>query len=233
MPMKFSAFAVILALAACAPTTAEHSAEALPACADIELSRGELTPAQCQLQAAGQTLRVTYNELPAGVQGGNVSIDVLAEDGSVQQTLLEPDVSEYLPVSIDDIDGDGRADILVGRVGGNVNTEHALWLYNGERARYERVGEVSGVSIERTGDGYLAVPARSGAASWGVAFYRLDEGGLHPLVTLQIDGEETASGAIRSTCTLLESPGLRDLSLSEAAAREKFCAEPAAQVFGP
>jgi hypothetical protein len=161
-----------------------------------------------------------------------VTVNVIGERGQVVQTLLEEGVWEYHAVSVQDIDGDGRADILIPRVTGNVNTEWGVWVYDG--ARFERVGDISGVEVQRTAEGYIAVPARSSCCSWNVRYYRLDETGLHPLVTAQIDGEEeTPGGRVRSTCSISESPGLADLQLNAQAAHEKFCAEPASQVFGP
>ena len=229
--MKRSLLALaVIALTACAQP-AHDASEALQSCAALQMS-GELTPGECRLEASGQTLHVRFAELAAGMQSGNVSIDVVGSDGQVDQTLLEADVSEYKAPSVQDVDGDGRGDILIPLMTGNVNTEYAVWLYSGADGRFERVGVVSGVEIMRTDDGYVAVPARGGAASWAVAFYRLDQEGLHPLVTLQIDGQEIG-GAIRSTCTVEEAPGIGTLGLSDRAVQEKFCAEPAAQVFGP
>ncbi len=229
--MRRTIFAVAaIVLAACAQP-AHTAGEALQPCAALQMS-GELTPGECRLEASGQTLHVRFAELAAGMQSGNVSIDVIGSDGQVDQTVLESDVSEYRAPSVQDVDGDGRGDILIPLMTGNVNTDYAVWLYSGADGRFERVGAVSGVEIKRTDEGYVAVPARSGAASWTVSFFRLDQEGLHPLVTLQIDGEEVG-GAIRSTCTVLEGDGLAAIGLNERAAQEKFCAEPAAQVFGP
>lgn len=224
----FAVAAIVLAACAQPPHTA---GEVLQPCAALQMS-GELTPGECRLEASGQTLHVRFAELAAGMQSGNVSIDVIGSDGQVDQTVLESDVSEYRAPSVQDVDGDGRGDILIPLMTGNVNTDYAVWLYSGADGRFERVGAVSGVEIKRTDEGYVAVPARSGAASWAVSFFRLDQEGLHPLVTLQIDGEEVG-GAIRSTCTVLEEDGLAAIGLNERAAQEKFCAEPAAQVFGP
>lgn len=220
-----------LTLAACSQQAAQPFASNLRPCDELELS-GALTPAACQMQSSGQTLRVTYADLAAGTQAGAVSIDVLGQDGQVVQTLLEADVPEYMPLSLQDVDGDGRADILVPRVSGNVNTEYGVWIYDG--TRYRRVGDVSGVEVERTADGLIAVPARSSAISWNVRYYRLDESGLRHLVTAQIDGlEQLPNGSVRSTCAISEAPGLADLDLSDRAAQERFCAEPASQVFAP
>lgn len=226
--------ASLLLAAACGERQAHPAdAAALQPCAEANRTRGgDLTPGQCRLESSGQTLRVTYADLAAGTQAGAVSVDVLRDDGQVAQTLLESDVPEYLTPQLQDIDGDGRADILIPRVLGNVNFEWGVWIYDG--ARYRRVGELSGVEVERTADGLIAVPARSSASSWNVRYYRLDESGLHHLATAQIDGlEQLPNGSVRSTCSLPEAPGLADLNLSQRAAQERFCAEPASQVFGP
>ncbi len=231
--MRAIVLAAALALIACAQQAPQTLASNLQPCADADARRtGELTPGECQLQSSGQTLRVTYADLAAGTQAGAISVDVLGDDGQVAQTLLEADVPEYLTPELQDVDGDGRADILIPRVQGNVNTEYGVWVYDG--ARYRRVGDISGVEVERTADGLIAVPARSSCCSWNVRYYRLDESGLHHLVTAQIDGEEQVpNGSVRSTCSLSEAPGLADLNLSERAAQERFCGEPASQVFGP
>jgi hypothetical protein len=222
-----------LALAACSQPAPQALAADAPECSELELT-GELNAAECRLEASGQTMHVLFGALPAGVQAGAVTVNVIGERGQIAQTLVETDVFEYHMPSIEDVDGDGRGDILIPRVTGNVNTEWGVWVYSGERQHYERAGDISGVEIERTADGYLAVPARSSAASWNVRYYRLDESGLHHLVTAQIDGEaEAADGSIRSSCTIPEAPGLAELNMSQRAAEEKFCAEPASQVFAP
>ncbi|MGH6949990.1 MAG: hypothetical protein ACREH4_03905 [Vitreimonas sp.] len=228
-----AALAAAAALAACGAQAPEAVATNLQTCAEANRTRtGELTPGECQMQSSGQTLRVAYADLAAGTQAGAVSVDVLGDDGQVVQTLLEADVPEYLTPQVEDVDGDGRADILIPRVMGNVNFEWGVWIYDG--ARYRRVGEISGVQVERTADGLIAVPARSSAASWNVRYYRLDESGLSHLVTAQIDGQEQLpNGSVRSTCNISETPGLALLDLSARAAQERFCAEPASQVFGP
>src|SRR5688572_28433511 len=142
--MRIAAVSV-LTLASCGEQTAQPFASNLQPCAELELS-GALSPASCQLQSSGQTLRVTYADLAAGTRTGAVSIEVLGEEGQVEQTLLEADVSEYLAPSLQDVDGDGRADILIPRASGNVNAEYGVWIYDG--ARYNRVGEISGVEVE-------------------------------------------------------------------------------------
>lgn len=218
-----------LALAACAQN-APHEAE--QSCAEIEFT-GEYVERTCTIVANDETLRVRYSPVAEGATGGAVSVDVLGDDGAVLQTMLESDVSEYLAPSVQDVDGDGRGDILIARERGNVNTASGVWVFNGDAGAYRRVGEISGVDIVNTADGFVAVPARSGAAAWNVAFYQLDITGLHMLASVNIEGEELAGGQIRSTCALLDAPGVDRIGLTPEAAETKFCAEPvAAGVFG-
>lgn len=221
------ALILVLGLAACAQNA---PLEATRACAELEFT-GEYVEQTCTFIANDETLRVRYSPVAEGAQGGAVSIDVLGEGGAVLQTMLESDVSEYLPPGVQDVDGDGRADILIARERGNVNTASGVWVFNGDAGAYRRVGEISGVEITNTSDGYVAVPARGGAAMWNIAFYQLDSDGLHMLASVNVEGEELAGGQIRSTCSLSDAPGISRVNLTTAEAEAKFCAEPAAQVF--
>lgn len=214
-------------LAACAQNA---PLQATQACADLEFT-GEYVEQICTIVANDENLLVRYSPVAEGATGGAVSVDVLGENGAVLQTMLESDVSQYLPPSVQDVDGDGRGDILIARERGNVNTASGVWIFNGDAGAYRRVGEISGVEIANTADGYVAVPARSSAAAWNVAFYQLDAEGLLMLVSVNVEGEELAGGQIRSTCSLLDAPGIARINLSAADAEAKFCAEPAAQVF--
>jgi len=231
--LSLKRYAILLAaaaLTACTPTPEQRAAA--PACDTIELT-GDLQAAECEVQASGQVLRVSYGEPAAGTTFGSVSIDVLGDDGQVVQTLVESEVSHYRPVTVMDIDGDGRADIQVPRDTGNVNTTSGLWIFKGEDGRYARVGEVTGVAISRTGDGYIVVPARSSAVAWSVAYFGLGADGLVQLATVEVVGDDRG-GEIRTTCRLTDAPGLSVLALSDREAEAKFCAEPAAaEVFAP
>ncbi|MGE0741342.1 MAG: hypothetical protein AB7O98_08370 [Hyphomonadaceae bacterium] len=229
--------AALAAVSACSRIRggeADAVADLMP-CADMAATPGELNPGACRLEATDQRIRVTFASVVEGGTGGTVTADVLSETGAVVQSMVERDVSEYLPPSVQDIDGDGRGDVLIARESGNVNTAHAVWIYSGARGAFHRVGEVSGVEITRTNDGYIAVPARSGAAAWNVAFYRLDEEALHPLLTVGVEAQGQGSDGVvtRATCTVTDAPGLAELAMRLEDARAKFCIEPAAQVFGP
>jgi hypothetical protein len=216
------------------PRPQTGAAAAAPSCDEIDLSSSEPVARQCQLEANGQVLRVT-----TGGASGDISVDVIGEDGSVVQTLKESEVEEYkgLPsapsVGVQDVDGDGRGDVLIQRQVGNVNSHIGVWIFNKERVRYDRAGEVNGVAIARTAEGYVAVPARASAEEWDISFYRLLDGQFALLAIVTVKATGAKDGVVeRFTCQLDEAPGLGDLNLTSRAAEAKFCAEPAAQVFG-
>jgi hypothetical protein len=227
--MRIGAILLVGALLSCSPPAPQpvETTDIVP-CSEFEETFAR-EAAECQLEAAGQTLHVKFEPGAAGAEAGSVSIDVLGDDGAVVQTMLEPDVLEFIAPKIQDVDGDGRPDILAGRESGNVNTTYGVWVFNGERGVYERVGQLDGVEIERTSDGLVVAVGRSSAVSWAVNFYKLDEGGLQPMVNIRVSAPEREGG--EPSCALETTPGLRDLNITEEAARERFCAEPAAQVF--
>lgn len=205
----------------------------VPPCADLAVSSEALEPSACKLEANGETLYVRFVTQPEGATGGAVSVEVIGANGAIRQALLEENVATYLTPSIQDIDGDGRGDILIPRDVGNVNVVQGVWIFSGE-GLYRRAGEISGVDVARTDEGLIASPARSSAAAWNIAFYRLDESGLHLIASVNVEGEQRPDGSIVSRCTLADAPGIVEQGLTAEAAREKFCAEPlAAGVFGP
>lgn len=233
MPVnRFLLSFIALALAACAQPSTQATTSALPACGD-NVPTGALEEGECQVSAGDETLHVVYAPLPAGVQSGTVTIEVIGADGAVAQTFSENEVSEYLSPNVEDVDGDSHLDILVPRESGNANVARGVWIYDRAAAHYTRVGEVSGVDIQRTSEGLIAVPARSGAAEWVVSFYKLDATGLHPMVSVNVQATDVGEdGRVRNlTCAIEEAPGLADLHLTREAAQAKFCAEPAAGVF--
>lgn len=219
-------------LAACAPDRSAQLAELMP-CADVAFLSGEFSANECRLSANDESLRVVYAEAAEGAVAGTVSIEVFGDNGGVRQVMIEPDVSEYLAPRVHDVDGDGRADILVGRASGNANTVSGVWVFNGERGVYQRVGEISGVAVTRTEEGYVAVAGRSSAAAWNVAFHSLDDAGLHLVASVDVEGTPGDDGAIAIACRLADAPGIAELQLAPQAAEARFCAEPAASgVFG-
>jgi hypothetical protein len=231
--MRAALFVVVIS--ACAPTAQPRvDAAALRPCVELQLETGAREAGECRLDASGEVLHVVFAETAENAEGGTVTVEVLNDRGAVAQVLSEENVSEYIVPHVEDVDGDGHGDVLIARESGNVNTAWGVWIFNREHARYERAGEVSGVEFRRTSEGYIAVPARSSAAAWAVNFYRLDQAGLVPLVGLYIEATDvTADGRVTGqTCAIEDAPGLAQLNLTMETARARFCAEPAAQVFG-
>jgi hypothetical protein len=220
---------VALMLAACAQPASDVTTAALLVCGD-GVPHGALEEAECRVAAGDETLHVIYAPLPAGVQSGTVTVNIIGADDDVAQTISETGVSEYLAPNVEDVDGDSHLDILIPRESGNANVTHGVWLYDRAAAHYTRVGELSGVDIQRTSEGLIAVPARSGAAEWVVSFYKLDATGLHALVSVDVQATGVSDGGQvqGQTCAVEDAPGLGELQLTRDAARAKFCAEPAA-----
>jgi len=184
--MHRAAAFLALALCACSPASppAEQARAVLTPCESITFT-GALSPTACALQVGEYSLDLTYHGLTEGVVAGTVSAEVRDADGAVVQSLIEPDVAEYRAPQVQDIDGDGRADFIMMRTGGAANADMALWVLNGERGVFERVGAVNGVSVEHTEMGLISA-ARSSAVEWEVTFHQLDEGGLHPVAEVTV-----------------------------------------------
>lgn len=222
-----------LALTACGPDRNAQIAELMP-CADVVFAPDGFAANECRIEANGEAVHVTYAGASEGAIAGAVTLELIGERGNVRQVMQEPDVAQYLAPRVHDVDGDGRADILVGRSTGNVNTVSGVWLFNGERGVFERVGEINGVAVTRTEEGYVAVASRSNASTWNVAYHKLDAEGLKLVASVDIEGFERMDGALAARCRLSDGPGLAVLDLNPADAQAKFCAEPAATaVLGP
>jgi hypothetical protein len=229
MRRAFVLAAAMAALMACSPRVPVADIAALHDCADLFLEASEIEAGECRLDAAGETMRVSFSPMAEGVNG-TVRIDVLNADGAVAQTIVEENVSQYLAPTVQDVDGDGRADILVARETGNVNTVFGVWIFGGDRNVYRRVGEVSGYDIARTQEGLLAVQARSGAALRTVAFYQLNPDGLAHIATVELEAREGGE-TVHWNCRLSDAPGVAELGLAADAAEQRFCADPV--VSGP
>jgi hypothetical protein len=75
--------------------------------------------------------------------------------------------------------------------------------------------------------GYIVVPARSSAASWSVAFYKLESNTLRPAVTVDVTAQGDADKITGVECVLTDNGGVPETGLTQQAAKDKFCAEPA------
>ena len=218
--------AAALALAACSPAPPAHQEQTASLAAECPDAppEGGFVALDCRVAHGADNYMVHFAAEPADADTGEITV----EAGS--QQLKETGVSAYYPVRIEDVDGDGADDVLFTREGGASNATFAFWRNVG--GNYVRLGELNGTNIAHTADGYLAVPAHSSAAETDIAFYRMDAAALTPLLTLSVQAEGDDQGRVtHTTCTVTEAPGLAALHMTQAAARAKFCADPAARVF--
>jgi hypothetical protein len=238
--MRFVTFLILLALAACSQPAQSNVAARTNVLAGVAACDGQPQPTspdhpyvarECKIEAGGQTFHVKFASAD-GDDAGSVTVDVLAADSSVAQTLEESDVSDYADPEAVDFDEDGHVDLEIPLIVGNDNRDLALWRYDPAQTRFVRLGDASGI-IRHTRDGYLAVAGRTSAAEWEVAFYAIGSGALSELASVDVAAQGDDQGqATQVTCSLVrQGPAFATLNLSVDAARERFCADPAARVF--
>ena len=113
-------------------------------------------------------------------------MQVVAPGDATLQTIKETMGNTFNGITAEDLDRDGKADLLLPLETGNVNTTWAVWRQKDDGKGFERIGEPSGVGISKTESGYFSVPSRSSAIEWDVAFYKLEADTLRPIVTASI-----------------------------------------------
>lgn len=185
-------------------------------------------PACRMMLADNSGLAIEARYTKAEDDSTKVAVQVVAPGDATLQTIEETMGNTLGGVTTRDVDADGKADLLLPLETGNANTTWAIWRQEDE-GKFRRAGEVSGVSIGRTADGYFAVPARSSANSWEVAFLRLDGGALLPVATAEVtahlnDKDEPDPAQIE--CAVRYDSQTAGIGLSLDEARAKFCAEP-------
>jgi hypothetical protein len=203
----------------------------LPDCEAVETqdqgADGWIHP-DCRLMltdASGLAIEARYTR--AEDESTNVAVQVVAPGDATLQTIDETMGNTFNRISLQDIDGDGKTDLLVPLETGNVNTTWAVWRQLDNS--FQRAGELSGVGISRTEDGHLAVPARSSASEWNVEFWRLEGGELLPVATAEVSASLSDTGeASDIKCDVVLDGRSGGVGLSAEEARTKFCAEPAA-----
>lgn len=256
MSLRYSISLVSLAvlLAACGPQTgtasdanapAEPGAEAaqkrlpLPDCAEVEPAdsgNAGWKMVDCRVQSSdgvGLAFEARY-EQPAGGGEGKVRVQVVAAGDATLQTIEEDILNTFNHPFLQDIDGDGRDELLIPLVTGNVNTSWAIWRAKGAETQFVRLEELSGIDIDRTEDGFITTSARSSASSWEIGYWRMDGDDLEPVVTVSVsaEGVDADGNVLNETCTVTDAGGLAETGLTQEQAQAKFCAEePADGVF--
>jgi hypothetical protein len=236
----YVAVCALALLGACSPKVApvtEPGPEAaakrfpLPDCATVEAEDAGAagwTHKDCRLMSsdsAGLAFEARYTA-PVEGQDTTVTIQVVAPGDATLQTITEKMGGTFGAPRLQDIDGDGRDELLVPLETGNVNTTWAIWRATGAETQYKRIEELSGVDITRTDDGYIASAGRSSANSWSVAFWKFDGEDLEPIATADVTAQGEADKITGTTCVVTDQGGLDEAGLDPKAAETKFCAYP-------
>jgi hypothetical protein len=208
----------------------------LPDCSTVEtqdLGADGWKHPDCRLMltdSSGLAAEARYSK--AEDESTEVSVQVVAPGDATVQTIEETMGNTFNKISAQDIDKDGKADLLLPLETGNVNTTWAIWRQQEDGRSFVRIGEPSGVEIVKTDSGYFAVPSRSSANEWDVAFYKLEANALQPIVTASTVAQGEVDKVTGVECSVTDDGGLAQTGLDLAAARDKFCAEPSvAEIF--
>jgi hypothetical protein len=230
--------ATMLAVAACSPAPTDEAGGAnakrmpLPECAGLEAedagADGWKHP-DCRMMLPDQTgMAIEARYAPAEDDSTKITVQVVAAGDATLQTIEERMGNTFNGPTLDDVDKDGLVDILIPLETGNVNTTWAFWRQVGGQ-KFVRIGEPSGVDIEKTDSGYLAVQGRSSAAEYYVTFYKLAGEELQQGVTALVIAQGEAEKVTGVECSVEEDEGLLASGLSVKAAAAQFCAEPPVQ----
>jgi len=226
--------AAIPALSGCQQNTPEIVAEkneplvTKPTlCADLDdAALNDRGQANCVLNSndgSGLILEVRYGAPRDGDEYGAVEVEIKAvlPYDDVKQTIKETSEFVYGLPKLQDLDGDGRNELLVPLMTGNVNTVYALWRGVTSPQPYTRVGEISGVSFEAMDDGMFSASARASAASWVTSYYKFIDGDISNIATAMVELPADQEG--EEKCTLSDDGGLALTGLTLAQAQDKFC----------
>jgi hypothetical protein len=232
-----------LTLAACTPQAKAPSEDEVANQAAFERIMGRVEcKDEMSLSAGGDGCRINpmggeaatdkHILVDAGPNGDSVIAIVVDSAGTPLQTMEETGVAFLSAPAQQDIDGDGALDLVFARETGNVNTIQALWRLNPATGAYTRLGEISGVTMERTASGELAVSARSSAASWEVVFFKIAEDKLQRMATVEVSAEGMKDDVVVGVrCELIQAAGA-ETEAAKRATEKTYCAEPvAANVF--
>jgi hypothetical protein len=244
MKLRLAICVAALALAACGKVETAGDGETpgaaakrmpLPECSSVETkdagADGWKHP-DCRLMLSDNSgLAIEARYKPAEDDSTKVTVQVVQPGDATVQTIEETMGNTFEPVSLDDIDKDGKQDIRIPLETGNVNTSWALWRQKDDKT-FVRIGEPSGVSIVNTPSGYIAVQARSSANEWSVPFFKLEGDELKPVVTADVIARGEPNKITGVDCTLTDDGGLASTGLDPKAAEAQFCAEPVvAEIF--
>jgi len=219
--MKFQLLAALplAALIACtpkaeapaeAPAAAEEAAAApasLPTCAEAEAASGGqlamLTPCRLDL-GEGRSAVISSADMSEG--DGLLRAEITGADGASLQVIEEEAIGVYNYPYLEDLTGDGLADLMLPQLTGMVNTSYALWV-QGADGLFSRAGELGGFDITLGSDGLIAASGRSSAAEWETGYYSFENGALKEIavVVTRADFEEGEPASELPACEVIRS----------------------------
>lgn len=229
----------VMLITACSPAPSETAADrarkdasgpgTLPDCTTVSLvdlgADGWKHPDCRGALQDGSGLAFEARYEPAEDDSTQITVDISSVDHSKLQSISERMGNTIAAPSLQDLDSDGKKEILIPLETGNVNTTWAVWRQTGS-LQFVRAGELSGVSIETTSSGFIATPARSSANEWAISFFKADSGQLIPQVTVRVVAQGEPDKITGVVCSIEDDGGLASLALAPEEARARFCAEP-------
>ncbi|WP_421786826.1 hypothetical protein [Hyphobacterium sp.] len=193
------AFALAAALMAqdVAPSETPE-AGGLPACDRLESNdRHE----DCALQPVdGRELVVTFT-FADGEWGQNGRMEVNTGEGRLLQ-VFEFETESFLYPSLEDINVDGREEILVPLITGNVNTDYAVFMGLDDGFLTDPF-RTHGHTIEPAPHGMFVVHSRESAAAYWAEFFAFEDGTVNAIASVSISYEHSGEGE-GPTCRLVE-----------------------------
>ncbi len=215
----------LIALIACTPKAeTPPEAIALASCTDAQAAGGtqlsELTACRLDVGSGGRSFLVSSS---AQVEGeGTLRAELIAADGASLQVIEEPVTGFYSYPYLEDLSGDGAADLMVPQIAAMVNTGYALWL-QGSDGTFSRAGELSGFTIALGEDGLISASGRSSASEWETSYFSLDNGTLTEVAAVvnRPDPEEGETASDLPACEVIRA--------AEGVDTARFCAAPGAE----
>lgn len=240
MKLQLLICATALGLAACSPAPTQEAGGAnakripLAECAAVEAedagADGWKHP-DCRMMLPDQSgMAIEARYTPAEDDSTKVTVQIVAADDATLQTIEERMGNTFNEPALEDVDKDGLVDILIPLETGNVNTTWAFWKQI-SGGRFARAGEPSGVDIEKTETGYLAVQGRSSAAEYYVTFYKLTSEALHRGVTVRVEVQGEADKVTGVACSIEADEELLASGMTADEAQAQFCAEAPVQAL--
>ncbi len=175
------------------------------------------------VKGGAYSLNVSYGEASETDEYAPRPITITVLDGgNTLQTIKEEFEFTYGLPEVMDLDQDGRDELLVPLMTGNVNTVYAIWHATDATPPFARIGETSGVGFDIHEDGMFSQAARSSAVDWETTYYKISDGTLVTIASVVVELSE--NGGYES-CNLIEGDGFADIGLTSEEAETKFCAE--------